>query len=113
MGFSVSLGNFGQTYTTRKAARTLSEYLLNNIGEDTVIYLIHNIKQVKDYIPADKLPVVKAKLKEYKWFIDTVTVENIVDELPKETVEFFSNIAGGMQWLKTQLVWIKSLSLSK
>ncbi len=110
MGISVNLGNFGQTYTTRKAARTLSEYLLNNIGEDTVTYLIHNNKQIKDYIPADKIPIVQAKLKEYKWFIDTVTVQNIVDELPRETKEFFSGITGGIQWLRTQLTWIKSLS---
>ena len=57
--------------------------------------------------------MLQAKLKEYKWFLDTVTVQNIIDELPKETIEFFSNVSNGMQWLKTQLIWIKSLSLNK
>ncbi len=114
MGFSLPAIDglkFSKGLAIRRGSRGLAKFL-EMVGSDNCRKIIEAHRPLSLAVPPEVLAEYVQLAQQWHWVANLITDQEFETMLPPWFIEIVNKTPGGPQWLRSQIVWLRSLFVS-
>jgi hypothetical protein len=99
---------FSKGLAIRRGSRGLAKFL-DMVGPTTCQKLVENHTPLAQAVPPEVLAEYVQLAQQWHWVANLITDQEFETMLPPWFLEIVRDTPGGPQWLRSQIVWLRSL----
>lgn len=104
----INAAKFSRAFVLAKARRTVTA-AINKIGPENIRFLVANDKDLPQYVPREMQEQYLLVAKNYPGLGEIISDEDFVAMIPPWAIQIVQSYGDtGVQWLRRQLVWLRS-----